>query len=61
MSLRELTLGDFADYLRTTTNRHGRPYVEAIVENYVFAGKALDAWMAASGIEGDFTVNRHLV
>lgn len=56
MSLRELTLADFGDYLRTTNNRNGRPYEETTVENYVYVGRALDAWMTANGTEGDFTV-----
>ena len=44
------------DYLRTTNNRNGRPYEEATVENYIFAARALDRWMTAEGIDGDFTV-----
>ena len=55
-SPRELTLADFADYLRTTNNRNGRPFEEATASNYVYAARALDAWMTAQGIDGDFTV-----
>jgi integrase/recombinase XerD len=55
MSARAITLQDFADYLLTTNNRAGRPYEDATVHNYVYAGKALDQWMTAKGIEGDFT------
>lgn len=50
MSLRELTLADFGDYLRTTNNRNGRPYEETTVENYVYAGRALDAEPDAYGM-----------
>jgi integrase/recombinase XerD len=39
----------------STNNRNGRPYEEATVENYVFAARALDRWMTAKGIDGDFT------
>ena len=53
---RALTLSDFADYLRTTNNRQGRPFEEATVDNYVYAARALDAWMTTEGIDGDFTV-----
>jgi integrase/recombinase XerD len=56
LSPRAITLADYADHLRTTNNRKGRPYEETTVENYVYAGRALDAWMTAQGIEGDFTV-----
>ena len=55
-SPRDASIADFSDYLRTTNNRNGRPYEEATVENYVFAARALDRWMTAEGIDGDFTV-----
>ena len=55
-SPRGASIADFSDYLRTTNNRNGRPYEEATVENYVFAARALDRWMTAEGIDGDFTV-----
>ena len=54
-SARDASIADFCDYLRTTNNRNGRPYEEATVENYVFAARALDRWMSAKGIDGDFT------
>ena len=54
-SPRDASIADFCDYLRTTNNRNGRPYEEATVENYVFAARALDRWMTAKGIDGDFT------
>src|ERR1700722_4253083 len=55
LSEREQTLEEFADYLRTTTNRDGRPYEEATINAYVSPTKHLDAWMTGSGIDGDFT------
>lgn len=51
-----MTLADYADYLRTTNNRKGRPYEDKTVANYFLAGKALDTWLTAQGIDGDFTV-----
>jgi len=56
MGPRAVTLADYADYLRTTNTRKGRPYEEKTVENYFFAGKALGTWMTGQGIDGDFTV-----
>jgi hypothetical protein len=44
-----VALADYADYLRTTNNRKGRPYEEKTAENYFFTGKALDTWMTAQG------------
>lgn len=53
---RAATLEEFADYLRTITNRDGRPFQPATVNTYVYAGRALDAWMSAANIEGGFSV-----
>ena len=53
---RAATLEEFADYLRTITNRDGRPFQPATVDTYVYAGRALDAWMSAANIDGDFAV-----
>jgi hypothetical protein len=52
---RESTLAEFEDYLRTVNNRDGRPYEEKSIISYVGPGKNLDVWMAANGIDGDFT------
>lgn len=56
MTDRQATLTEFEDYLRTATNREGRPYEEATINAYVGPGKNLDAWLTAQGIDGDFTV-----
>jgi hypothetical protein len=53
---RESTRAEFEDYLRTTTNKFGRPYEEATIDAYVGPAKVLDEWMTAKGIEGDYTV-----
>jgi hypothetical protein len=55
LSDRAATLAEFEDYLRTTNSRDGRPYEEATVNAYVSPGKTLDAWLAAEGLDGDFT------
>jgi hypothetical protein len=54
LSERHETLAEFADYLRTITNRDGRPYEEATINAYVSPVKHLDAWMTANAIDGDF-------
>jgi hypothetical protein len=52
---RALQLSEFSDHLRTINSREGRPYEESTISTYMYPAKALDAWMTASGIEGDFT------
>jgi hypothetical protein len=52
---RSLTLAEFRDYLRTVNSRDGRPYEDATINAYVYPAKALDAWLAAQGVDGDFT------
>lgn len=39
---RAVTLDEFYDYLRTTTNRDGRPYEAASISAYLGPAKALD-------------------
>jgi hypothetical protein len=50
-----VSLAEFRDHLRTVNNRAGRPYQEATISAYLSPAKALDAWMTAHGIDGDFT------
>ena len=52
---RSVTLEEFDDYLRTVNNRDGRPYEDATIHAYVYPAKALDAWMTANGLDGNFT------
>ena len=52
---RGVTLAEFEEYLRTVNNRDGRPYQEMTINAYVSPARNLDAWMAARGIDGDFT------
>lgn len=49
-------IADLAEYLRSITNRWGRPYAEITISTYVYPAKGLDAWMTTNGITGDFTV-----
>ena len=56
LSDRRATLAEFEDYLRTVNNRDGRPYEEKTINAYVAPGRHLDKWLAANGIDGDFTV-----
>jgi DNA-binding transcriptional MerR regulator len=54
---RTATLDEVAHYLRTVTNRDGGPPpAPATVDTYVYAGRALDAWMSDANIKDDFTV-----
>jgi site-specific recombinase XerD len=53
---RAVTLAEFDDYLRTVTNRDGRPYEAATINAYTCPAKALDAWTGAQGIDDDFTM-----
>jgi hypothetical protein len=55
LSEREETVAEFTDYLRTITNRDGRPYEDTTIDAYIYPVKNLDRWMTASGIDGDFT------
>jgi DDE superfamily endonuclease len=52
---RELQLTEFADHLRTINNRDGHPYEESTISTYVYPAKALDRWITAKEIDGDFT------
>jgi len=62
---RATMIDEFDEYLRTTTNREGRPYEEATISAYVCPAKHLDKWMTGQGIDGNFmaadtkTLNRY--
>jgi hypothetical protein len=53
--LRRLMISEYRDWLRSRTNRHGRPFQDETVSAYADAAIALDAWMTREGIEEDFT------
>jgi hypothetical protein len=48
-------MSEFCGWLRSGTNRHGRPFQEDTVLAYRDAAVALDAWMTRTGLEADFT------
>ena len=53
--LRRLMISEFRDWLGTRTNRNGRPFQPDTISAYADAAIALDAWMTAESIDGDFT------
>ena len=53
--LRQMQISEFAAWLRTQTNKHRRPFQEETIRGYSETARALDLWMAAEGIDGDFT------
>lgn len=55
-ALRAMMISEFCDWLRSRTNKHKRPYQDETITAYKVAARALDAWMAKSAIDDDFTV-----
>lgn len=53
--LRQLMISEFREWLRSRTNRHGRPFQEDTISAYADAAVALDAWMTSNAIDADFT------
>jgi len=53
--LRQLSINEFAASLREGVSKRKRPYQEHTITNYADAARALDRWMTASGMKGDFT------
>jgi hypothetical protein len=53
--LRAMMISEFCQWLRSRTNQEKRPFQEETITAYKTAARALDAWMTASGLEGDFT------
>jgi site-specific recombinase XerD len=54
--LRKMMISEFCDSLRTRTNKKKLPFQEETITAYKIAARALDAWMTAQEIKGDFTV-----
>ncbi|GAA0431218.1 tyrosine-type recombinase/integrase [Streptomyces luteireticuli] len=48
-------LDEYELHLRTTNNKHGRPFQEKTITAYKKPVLALNKWMTAEGMEGDFT------
>jgi hypothetical protein len=53
--LRRMQISEFSVWLRTQTNKHKRPFQEETIRGYAETARALDRWMAADDIDGDFT------
>jgi integrase/recombinase XerD len=53
--MRRAMIGEFAEWLRSRTNKHKRPFQEDTISAYCDAAVALDAWMTSAGLETDFT------
>jgi integrase len=52
---RDLMVSHYEQYLRTTTNRNGRPYVASTINGYMRAARTLAKWLDFEGISGDLT------
>jgi len=53
--VRAMQVSEFCQWLRSRTNQEKRPFQEETITAYKVAGRALDAWMTASGLDGDYT------
>lgn len=53
--LRRMQISEFSAWLRTQTSRDKRPFQEETIRGYAETARALDLWMAAEDIDGDFT------
>src|SRR5260370_10761300 len=51
--LRVMQISEFCQWLRSRTNQEKRPSQEETITAYQVAARALDAWMTASGLDGD--------
>jgi site-specific recombinase XerD len=54
-AVRQMMKSEFCAWLRTRTNRHGRPFQEDTVSAYRDAVVALDKWLTKTGLDCDFT------
>ena len=52
--MRQMMVSEFGEWLRTQTNRHGRPFQPETISAYRDAAVALSAWMTSAGLEADF-------
>jgi hypothetical protein len=53
--MRQVMISEFVEWLRTRTNRHGRPFQLETISAYQDAAVALSGWMTSAGLEADFT------
>ncbi len=50
-----MMISEFADWLRSVTNKHSRPFQEGTIRDYAETARVLDRWMSSQGNDGDFT------
>ena len=48
-------ISEYGEWLRSQTNRHGRPFQQETISAYRDAAVALSSWMTSAGLEADFT------
>jgi site-specific recombinase XerD len=48
-------ISEFAQSMRSRTNKHGRPFQQDTITDYTETARVLDRWMTKHGIDGDFT------
>jgi site-specific recombinase XerD len=53
--VRAMQVNEFCQWLRPRTNQEKRPFQEETITAYKVAARALDAWMTASEMDGDYT------
>jgi integrase/recombinase XerD len=52
---RQVMISEYGEWLRTQTNRHGRPFQPETISAYRDAAVALSSLMTSAGLEADFT------
>jgi hypothetical protein len=52
---RQVMISEYGEWLRTQTNRHGRPFQQETISACRDAAVALSSWMTSTGLEADFT------
>ena len=51
--MRRMMIGELADWLRSRTNKHKRPFQEDTIPAYCDAAVALDAWMTSAELDAE--------
>jgi hypothetical protein len=52
---RQVMISEYGEWLRSQTNRYGRPFQQETISAYRDAAVALSSWMTSAGLEADFT------
>jgi integrase/recombinase XerD len=52
---RQVMISEYGEWMRSQTNRHGRPFQQETISAYRDAAVALSSWMTSAGLEADFT------